>query len=707
MSVIQKIRDKYAVVIVVVICLAIVSFLLQDAFFGKNSILSRSNTVGKVNGEELDLTKYQQMIQDAEDQQRQYYGGQVNDQTRQQAREQAWNQFLSQQILNAQYEKLGITVTDAEVVDQFTGKNPNAIVMQQFANKQTGQLDRAALQQALQSVSQDQTGRNRGILLQMEDYIQKSRMTEKYASLITQAIYYPKWMAEQQIKDNAQTATVSYVSVPYTSISDSTLKISDDEIQTFINNHKASFKVEEGRRVDYLSFDALPSSADTAAELKVLLEAKKEFDTTSAANMENFVKRNSDLPYFDGYVAKTALMVPQKDTIAALPVGETFGPYFDGDKIVFAKMLDRKTLPDSVKVRHILIATQGQQGPIMSDSAARTRIDSIKRAIKGGADFKEMVKLYSDDPGSKDNGGEYDVTPTSPFVKEFKDFALNGHKGDIDTVKTQFGYHLIEIMDQKNFGPALKIAYLGKSVDASKETDSKAYSEASEFAGKNTTEAAFEKTVQEKGLNKRIADNLRPMDFTISGIGQARDLVRWAYTAKKGDVSSVFTFEDKYVVAVLTNIREEGTASVEDVRPQVEAEVRKEKKAKQIIEKLNNPTSLDAAAKASNQPQQKAENISFNSPFVAALGYEPRVVGAAFNKSWGTAKVSAPIEGNAGVYVVKVDSYQPSGQPQDAASISHSYEQGLKQMIGGQQGAMLFEVLKKLSDIKDNRGKFF
>lgn len=707
MSVIQKIRDKYAVVIVVVICLAIVSFLLQDAFFGKNSLMRRSSTVGKVNGEELDISKYQQMIQDAEERFRQQMpNGSLNDQARQYAREQAWNQFLNDQIMTAQYEKLGITVTDAEVIDQFTGKNPNPVVMQQFRNPETGQLDRARLQQALQSVGQDQTGQMRNALHEMEDYIAKSRVEEKYVSLISQAVYFPKWMADQQIKDNSQYASLSYVSVPYATISDSTIKVTDGELQSYINDHKASFKVEEGRRVDYLSFDALPSNADTAAELKVLLDAKKEFDTTSATNMETFVKRNSDLPYFDGYVSKSQLMVPQKDTIANLAIGETYGPYYDNNLIVFAKMLDRKTLPDSVKVRHILIATQSQQSPILADSVAKVRIDSIEKAVKGGADFKELVKQYSDDPGSKETGGEYDVTPSSPFVKEFKDFALEGTKGQIGVVKTQFGYHLIEILDQKNFGPALKIAYLGKPVDASKETDSKAYSAASEFAAKNRTAAAFQKTIQEKGLNKRIADNLRPMDFIIPGVGQARDLVRWAYDAKKGDVSNVFTFEDKYVVAVLTGIREEGTASVDDARPQVEAEVRKEKKAKQIIEKLQSPASLDAAAKSTNQPIQKTDNINFGSPFIASMGFEPRVVGAAFNKSWGTAKVSAPIEGNAAVYVLKVDAYQPTTQAQDAKSISHSYEQGIKSTLQG-QGQMLFEVLKKLSKVEDNRAKFF
>ena len=696
MSVIQKIRDKYAVVIVVVICLAIVSFLLQDAFFGRNSLFRRSTTVGKVNGEELDVAEYQRLIQEQESNYRQ--GGSVDEQTRQTIREQVWNEFLNDKIMEEEYSKLGIDVTEAEIIDQFNGKNPNPVVVQNFTNPQTGEFNRETMLQILRNVNQDPTGQTREGLRKLELAVGKYQKTQKYGALITQAVYYPKWMAAQQQTDNSQNATVSYVNVPYATIADSTIQVNDNELNKFIQDHKSLFKTEEARKVEYVSFDALPSNADTAAALQQLGELRTEMDTTH--DIEGFINRNSEIKYYDGYVAKSAVMVPNKDSITNLPVGGIYGPYVDNNYLVLAKMVDRKNMYDTVKVRHILIGTQTG----LPDSIAKARIDSIERAVRGGADFKAMVTQYSDDPGSKNNGGEYEVTPATTFVKEFKDFAFDGSKGQLKVVKTQFGYHLIEIMDQKNLGPALKVAYLSKPVEASKETDSKAYAAANEFAAQNRDQKSFDKNVQAKGYNKRIADNLRPMDHVIPGVGQARELVRWAYEAKKGDASQVFTFEDKYVVAVLTGIRAEGTTPLDEVRPQVEAEVKKHKKAEQLIAKLQNPASLDAAGKASSQPVQKAEGISFATPFVPSLGFEPKVVGAAFNKSWGTAKVSAPIEGNAGVYVIKVDSYQPTGQPvQDLNNIRLAYEQSMKGMLGQQ----LFEVLKKTSKIQDNRAKFF
>lgn len=696
MSVIQKIRDKYAVVIVVVICLAIVSFLLQDAFFGKSSLARRSTTVGKVNGEELDYSDYQRRIQDAENGFRQQMpNGNIDEQTRQYIREQVWNQFLNEQIMDAQYKKLGIAVTDAEVVDQIKGKNPNPIVVQQFTRD--GKFDRAAMQQAIAQASSNPEIRQG--LEQLERIIAKSQEQQKYIALIRQGVYYPKWLAKQQQDDNSKTATVSYVNVPYASIADSTIKVTDAELNNFIQQHKQLFKVDESRKVQYVSFDAVPSAQDSSAAIQQIMGLKAELDTTK--DIVGFINRNSDIKYYDGYVSKNSVQVPQKDTIVNLPVGTVYGPYYDNNLIVFAKMVDRKSMPDSVKVRHILIASGPQGG--LPDSVAKKRADSIEVAVKGGANFKELVERYSDDPGSKQNGGEYDLTPSTQFVPEFKNFAFDGSKGQVKVVKTQFGYHVMEIMDQKNIGPAIKVAYLGKSVEASKETNNTAYAAASDFAGKSRTAATFEKMIQEQKLNKRIADNVRPMDFVIPGIGQSRELVRWAYEAKKGDVSTVFTFDDKYVVALLTSVRQEGTAPLEDVRPQVEAEVKKHKKAEQIMAKLQTPANLDAAAKSTNQPVLKAENVSFASPFIASMGFEPRVTGASFNKQWGTNAVSAPIEGNGGVYVIKVDSYVPAQPPQDITAQQAAYEQGVKSMLDQQ----LFEVLKKKSNVKDNRGKFF
>ncbi|HEY0272650.1 MAG TPA: peptidylprolyl isomerase, partial [Chitinophaga sp.] len=418
------------------------------------------------------------------------------------------------------------------------------------------------------------------------------------------------------------------------------------------------------------------------------------------------INRNSDQKYFDGYVPEDKVMVPQKDSIIHLSIGQTFGPYYDNNEIVYAKLIDRKQMPDSVKFGHILISTQPQrQGQVpLSDSAAKKRADSILTALRGGADFKALALQFSDDPGSRQNGGEYDITPMQTFpeqLKELNDYVLSNPVGAMKVIKTPVGYSVVKIMDVKNIGPAIKVAYLSKTVEASQETNSTAFGLASTFAANNRTQAAFNKSAQEKGT-KRVADNIRPMDFVVNGLGSCRDLVKWAYDAKVGDVSNVFTLEDKYVVAVLTEAREAGTAKLSAVRPIVEAEVKRRKKADQIIGKLGNVASVDAAATATNQPVMQAEGINFSTPFIASLGFEPKIAGAAFNKAWGTAKASAPIAGNAGVYVIKVNAYVPAQNGQDINNVKASYEQGLQSTLSNS----LFEVLKDKANVKDTRSKF-
>ncbi|PUZ28410.1 hypothetical protein DCC81_02690 [Chitinophaga parva] len=695
MSVLQKIRDKYAVVIVVVICLSIVGFLLQEAFFGRGSLGGRNTAAGQVNGEEIDINEYNNLVSQNEDQYRQQMGGiSLNDETREQIRQQAWNQLLSQRILDAQYKTLGIDVTNSELDDQLTGKNVNPIWAQHFTD-QNGQFDRQKSNEVLAGINKSAEGQNE--LLAIENQIIESQKRDKYFAMIRQAAYMPNWMANMQLKDNSNNANISYVSVPYTSIADSTVKVTDGELQAFIDSHKPLFKTEDSRKIEYMVFDATPSSKDTAAALKELGELKAELDTTK--DVVGLINRNSDQKFFDGYVPESKIMVPEKDSILRLSVGQVFGPYYDNNEITYAKMVDRKQMPDSVVITQIGIAKQSA-----TDSAAKKTVDSVEALLKGGANMKALAASVSQLQSAKQDSGEATLTPMQQFPADYKpmsEFVFNAPAGAMKVIDVPGAYMIIKINQVKNIGPAVKIAYLARTVESSSETNSAAFSDASAFAGANRTQEAFNKSAQEKGT-KRVADGIRPMDYSVRGLGTSRDLVKWAYTAKVGEVSNVFSLEDKYVVAVLTEAVKAGTASLSAVRPAVELAVKRQKKAAQITAKLNNPASLDAAAKASNQPVMQAEGINFSSPLVATLGLEPRVVGASFNKALGTTKVSAPIEGNAGVYVIKVDGYTPAQNGQDVNSLKASYEQSLQSTLPN----ILFDVLKEKANVKDTRSKF-
>lgn len=700
MSVIQKIRDKYAVWIIVLICLAIVSFLLQDVFFGRSGGFGQSNVVGKVNGVELTNTDYQNRIEFTQEQMRQRMPGQTFDEEAQQYfREEAWNGFLRENIMAEQYEALGITVSDAELVSAYDAKNPHPLVRQQFTNPQTGEFDPAYHQQINQQAKQDPN--TRAQLLMFEQNIVEYQKNLKYYSLINKGIYYPKWLAKVQQEDASKNANIGYVQVPYSTIADSTIKPTDSELNKYIQDNKGMFEVPEGRKIEYVSFDVIPTAADSAAALADLQKLKAEMDTTP--DVAQFVKLNSEYNQYDGFVSRRAIQVPNKDSIIDLPEGGSFGPYVDGNMLVYAKLLQRKNMADTVKLRQVVIYAQPG-----ADSIAKRRADSVEAVIRGGGDIAAIATAISEDPNAKQNGGEVTLAPHTDVPAEFaeiKTFAFEGATGAVKTVKLPIGYVVVKITEQKNIGPALKIAYLGKRVDASSASSNEQLTAANEFASGNTSREQFEKSVQQKGLDKKIAENIQPMDFVLPGLGSSREIVNWAYNAKKNEVSRVFSLEDRFVVAVLTSIREKGTAPLDEVRPTVEAEVRKQKKAEQIIAKLGTPATLDAAAKATNQPVLTADGINFASSYAPALNFEPRVIGAAFNKAWGTAKVSAPIQGQAGVFVIHVNNYTNADlQGIDYTQQSQAFEGSMQQLV---QQQLFQSVLKKNSNVKDNRAEFF
>lgn len=700
MSVIQKIRDKYATVMIIAVCVSLVAFLLMDAFVGPKSFFHRSTEVGEINGQGIEYRDFATQLQNRESAYRaNTQNGAIDEMTRHQLQDEVWNTYVSNILLGEEFDKLGIGFSDDEMKNLTVtpDADPQIKSIPVFADPKTGAFDPNRVIEFLNQLStMPANSQERQQWLQLEDYLRNTSLRRKFSSLVKEGIFVPKWLQEEYAKERNQYVDVSYVGVPYTTIGDSSVKVSDDELRAYLNAHSALFHQEEARRIEYVSFDAIPTAKDSSVVMKEVQDLKATFDTIGADQVEAFINRNSETQYYNQFLPEAMLQVPEKDSILRLPTGVVYGPYFSNNMVVMAKVMAKTMMPDSVVVRHILISTQATP-----DSIAKQRIDSIENAIRNGADFATMVQQFSDDNGSKQTGGEYTITPATNFVPEFKDYAFEHKKGDMGVVKSEYGYHLIQILDQKNIGPAYKIAYLTKRMDPSQETDNTVFSEANEFAGKNRTKADFDKSAQQQGLNKRLAENIQSSDYQIQGIGEARDLVRWAYDAKPGDVSNVFSLDNHYVVAVLTGIQKEGTAQLSDVRPQVEAAVRQNKKAAQIAQKMKGAT-LDAVAQSAGQPAAQAQHLNFMTPFIPNSGFEPKVVGAAFDKQLGKGKLSAPVYGNNGVYVLQVDSLTT----ETTAASDNATQQTEASMQNAVLGQML-DMLKKEGDVKDYRLKFF
>jgi len=710
MSVIQSIRDKYARWAVVAIAISLLGFILMDAFSGRSSLGGDSSTtIGNINGKEIDYIDFERKVK-AQEEQARTQGYDMGDAGRQQVIESVWNGEVTQTLMDEQFNELGMTVGKKEINDLLFGNNPPADLKQRFADQTTGQYNAMAAQQFINEIKKSGKPEDKAQLNEYLGSLEFNRKMEKYTALLTNSTYFPKWFLEKQNVDNSLIGRASYVAVPYTTISDSAVKVSDKEIEDYIQKHKKDFEQkEETRSINYVVFNAAPSTADSAVVQAQVADLKDDF--LAATDAGSFVtQQGSTLPYADAYFGKSQIQVPFKDSIFALAKGQVFGPYNDGKNYALAKKIDEKNLPDSAKVRHILVQTFNPQSQqvMLSDTLGKKRIDSIALAIKNGASFDSLAARLSNDQGSAAKGGVYEYTAQGQWVKAFNDFAFEKPVGTRDVVKTEFGYHLIEILGQKGSQPYYKVAYLGKPILPSSETDHAASSAASQFAGESRDlkayNANFDKNLKNKGLNKLIAADIRPGDYSIQGLGDARGLVKNVFDAKKGEVIQPEHVGDAYVVAAITEINKAGMQSVSKARGVVEPILRNQKKAEQIKKKIGKITTLEAASAALGQPVQAADSLRFNGQN-AMLGFESKVIGAVFNTTNTGKVVPEAIEGQAGVYVLRVESINST--PIQNASIEEQRTMLQAQVKQNMMYRSPIEALKASADIKDNRSKFY
>jgi peptidyl-prolyl cis-trans isomerase D len=705
MSVIQRIRERYAALVIGLIALSLIGFILMDAFVGRGMNMGNANgSVGKVNGEKIERTDFEKKI----NLQTAMYGQQAPQ--RDQLVSSVWDQTVDEIVMNQEYQKVGLQFTAKELNDVLFGANPPQWLSQQFTDPKTGQFD---VNQAKQYFAQIKKQKNNPNLEMFNGaYLQPTidqALRMKYMALLSNTSFIPKWMAEKTLADQNAVARFSYVSVPYTTVNDSSVKVTDDDIKTYINQHKESFKQDEAvRSVSYVVFNASPSAQDSAKILAQVSSLKNEF--AKATDIETYLTRvSTETPYLNAYTLGSALQVPNADTIKKLANGRVYGPYIDGANYTIAKMIDKRTMPDTVRVRHILVKTAEKGQPTLTDSVAKVRIDSIAAAAQAGADFNALVQKYSDDEGSKNTEGEYDFTSSQfPTIsREFAEVAFYGKTGDKKVVKVEnqsySGYHYIEVLNQKKIELAYKIAYLSRPIEASQETITTANNAAAQFAANSRNKKQFDENATKQHLPVLSAPDLKKNDFQISGLGDSRQFIRWIFENKTGDVSEPYEIGDKYVVAVVTGESDKGLMSLTKARPIAEPLIINEKKAQQIISSKFKGGTLEQVAKTAGVSVLHADSVGFAQPFIPNIGNEPKITGLAFNKSL-QGKMSEPIAGNTGVFVVKNESVSAlPNTNMNAEQLRKQTEEQQKQMAGYRS----IEALKKAANIKDNRFDFY
>jgi len=703
MSIIQNLRDRAAVLLTALIAISLIGFLVQDAFVGGSRGLfsGRANSVGSINGKKIDLMEFNDKVNLLEQNYRQR-GMQSNEMLTQNVVDGVWNNYIQEDLIRTEADKLGLGLTSKEMGSLLFSQDAPQEFKQLFQDPKTGSFDVNAAKTWFTNLKKSKKAEDlKSVNEQLMNPLVNKLLLDKYNALFVQGSYVPQWMVEKLNTDNSGLASISYVSIPYATVSDSinNVKISDAEINEYVAAHKEDFKQEKGRSVSYVTFDANPSAADSAKILSDLTMLKGQL--LAATDPKAFVTRNnSKVPFFDGFVLKNRLQMAAKDSLAVLPVGVVMGPYLDGGNYTIARKLETRTLPDSVRVRHILIGTvDPQTGQAKrSDSAAKKLADSVFALVKGGGDFKALAASFSEDEGSKTIGGEYNIASSDiNLAKEFWDFSFFKKAGDRDIVKTVFGYHIMEVLNQRNYEEAYKIAYVAKAIVSSPETDNAASAAATQFSGNSRSQKGFDDNVMKMKLNKRLADNIREMDYAVGGM-PSRQMVKWIFDNNVGSVSEPFDLKDKYVVLAVTGSYEEGVQSAAVARTMVEPILRNRKKAAEIISKTAGSNTLEAIAAKHAVQVGTADSVRFSEAFVRDLGSEPKVIGASFDKNNQT-KVSAPIEGANGVYYVQVKSLGAVSNPTSIDQLRKAAEAQIRQYANFSS----MEALRKAADVKDTR----
>jgi peptidyl-prolyl cis-trans isomerase D len=696
-------RERMGTILVVIIGLALFAFIAGEVVtYGRGFLNGDQNTLGEVSGQKIAYEEYMNKVKQGTEMFMQQSGQtSLTPQITDYVQENAWNQTMSQIILKKEMDKLAIAVGADEIQSMISGPNPDEQIVQYFGDPKTGQLDKNRLNSFLRELQNAKAGDPR--LEQWTSFIApkiETRRVQKYLALVHNGLYVNSLEAQDSYQSKNKLAKFSYVVLPYTSIADNKVTLTDNDYETYYNEHKAQFKnPQELRSFNYVSFNASPSKEDTLAIKSQMEKMIQGFSTST--NDSLFVQINSETKAPLTYQRKGQLDPALDSVMFNATPGFIYGPYVANGSYKLAKLVDSRVGPDSVTARHILInpATSG------GVDKALAKADSIKKLIQAGRPFAEFAKNFSEDKASGEKGGDLGTFGRGAMLPVFEEAAFNGKPGDYKIVTSQYGVHLLNILGQKGSSKVVKVATVDKPLVASNKTQTAAYSKAQDFLAK-VNEGNFAEQAKKAGLAVKAADDVTGTASALPGLDNARELVKWAFNkAEKGDVvDQVYTVGDNYVIASLTKIKKEGTLALEDVKEQIKPEVLIQVKAKQLTEKLqtaaNGASSLQQVAQKAGASVVPVENIVFANPVIPGLSLEYKVIGTVFGSQ--PKKVSKPIEGSHGVYVVTLDSFL------NPAPLTNTIreKQQISQTLLQQADNRLFDALKDKANVKDYRYKF-
>ncbi len=702
MGIIGSIR-KHSGWAVAIVGIAILAFILGDLTKNNGGIPD----VGKVNGEVLTSQRFNEKVAEMENNYKmQQQTTQVPAEMENQIREQVWAQFVDESLMEEQTAKLGLRVTPAEVNDMYTGHFIHPYVRQSFTDPQTGQFDVRFVNQFIENFDQIDTMR-RMQWVELEKYCKTDREQQKYSTLINSGFYMPKALASKVAEYAGTVANVRVVTMPFSSVSDDEATVADADYEKYYNEHKAEFRVrEELRDLDFIAFPVNPTPQDLADIQEQVNKVWAEFQTVPADEVAFFVNAESDRSYDSTYKRANTFKAPFDEQIAAAKDGDMLAPVMAGNEWMMAKVISSAVRPDSLRASVVYILNQNAGGNIMrSDAQAKSLADSVLALLNGNKiTFEQAVEQFSDDPQKGETKGDMDwqLDGGYGFLNEE---LVNRPVGSCFVFEHPqgVGYFLVKVTDKTKAEKKYRVALITREIAASAATNRAVYNEANRFAGQNRNITDFTAAAQQQNLQVRSA-RVTMMSNNLSGIGNARSIVQWAYNedTKVGAVADqVYECDGMFVVVALKDVFKKGFATLEQVRPMIEQAVRLDKKAEVLMaradEAVKAAKDITSIAVKLNTAVDTIDSVSFADYYFDRYGMEPKVQAAISAKQSG---LVGPVKGASGVYMVQIDSKAPRAAAD--GQVTMQLEQGYRS-----KARMASQVLREQAKIVDQRNKFF
>lgn len=712
MATLQKIRSK-GPLLVIVIGLALFAFIAGDAWKVLQPHQGKQD-VGEVNGEVLSAQDYQKMVDELSEVIKLTNG--LNSLTEDQlnnVKDQVWQSYVNNKLIAEQAEKLGLKVTDAEIqsiIDQ--GTHP-LLMQTPFRNPQTGMFDKDMLKKFLVDYANLNASQ---MPAQYVEYYQKmgafwqfvektlaqSTLAEKYQNLVTKSLISNPVAAEDAFNSRTEQSDLLLAGVPYSSINDSTVQVSDSEIKDRYNEKKEQFKqLVETRDIRYIDVKVVPSDADRKAVEKEVTEYSNQLASTTA-DFGTFVRSTgSSVNYSDVPVSKSVFPADVASRLDSTGVNEVYGPYYNqtDDSYNAFKLLAKVSSPDSIQFRQIQVYAE-------TEEKTKTLADSIYNALKGGADFAAIAKIYGQTgEASWVNSQSWEGSELDADNSKFINTLLNQPVNELANLNMGQANLILQVMNKKSMQTKYKVAVVKREVEFSKETYNAAYNKFSQFVAQNTTIDSMVKNAEESGYTLMPRTDLSSAEHYVGGVRSTREALKWIFAAKPGEVSPLYECgeNDHLMVVALDKIHEAGYRDINSVAEMLRAEIRRDKKAEKIMEEMKKYNSIAQVKGMKDAVSDSVKHVTFSAPaYISVTRSSEPVIGAVAAKTAAN-KVSAPIKGNGGVYMIQVYAKEKGSEKFDAKQ----EETTLTNMAVRIAGNQLINDLYQKAKVADQRYLFF